>query len=74
MKIICTVLSHNAPIARLVERWAPGSDCPGWGCFGARYMILLAGMVRDQWQGQRLVEVGERGGPRPAMCVSTLNL
>ena len=42
-------------------------DSPGSRLSGARHMVLLAGMIARRWQGPRPVEVGERGGPYPAM-------
>ena len=54
-----------APIAQFVEFWIPGSDSPGSKRSGARYMILLTGMVRGRWQRPRPVEVSERGGLCP---------
>ena len=34
------------PVAQFLERWTPGSESPGLGRSGARYMKLLTGMAR----------------------------
>ena len=59
-------LPKPTPMAQLVRRWAPGSNSPDSRRSGARYTILLAGIVRGRWQRPRPVEVGELVGPCPA--------